>query len=258
MTRFSVLAASALATACVLTGTSALAAGPSKAVTAAVADSARPDADKDRDAARKPAEAVAFAGIKPGERIVELMPGSGYFTRIFSAVVGPKGHVFAVPPPKRPNAPEGAPDPAASSNAIAADPHYSNVSVLTQRFLELTVPEPVDVVWTSENYHDFHNGPTADIATFNKTMFNLLKPGGTYIIEDHAVAPGTGTPDTTSKLHRMDPEVAKAEVTAAGFKFVAQGDFLRNPDDPHTAAVFDPSIRGKTDKFILKFMKPKK
>jgi predicted methyltransferase len=257
MMRKSILAAGAVAAVSFLCGAAAMAAGPSKAVTAAVGDSARPQADRDRDAIRKPAETVAFAGIKPGDRIVELIPGSGYYTRILSVVVGPKGHVFAVPPPKRPNAPEGSPDPAAGSNALAADPHYGNVSVLTQKISELTVPEPVDVVWTSENYHDFHNGPTADIAAFNKTMFNLLKPGGTFIVEDHAAAPGSGA-DVTSKLHRSDPETSKAELTAAGFVFVAKGDFLKNPDDPHTAPVFDASVRGKTDKYILKFMKPKK
>ncbi len=257
MTRFSCLAAGVLATGFALAGSDVQAAGASKAVTAAVADSARPQADKDRDAVRKPAQTVAFAGIKPGDKVVELVPGSGYYTRIFSAVVGPKGHVFAVPFPKRPNAPEGAPDPGAASAAIAADPHYGNVTVLAQRFIELSPPEPVDVVWTSENYHDFHNGPSADIAAFNKAMFNALKPGGTFIVEDHAAEAGSGVSATT-KLHRIDPAAAKAEVTAAGFVFVKQGDFLKNPDDPHTAAVFDPAIKGKTDKFILKFTKPKK
>ena len=257
MKRTSVLAAGALAVVSVLGALAVQAAGIPKAVSAAVADAARPQADKDRDVNRKPAETVAFAGIKPGDTVVELFPGAGYYTRIFSAVVGPKGHIFAVPPGKRPNAPEGSPDPAAASNAIAADPHYSNVTVLAQKFAELAPPSPVDVVWTSENYHDFHNGPTADIAAFNKAMFNALKPGGTYIVEDHAAEAGSGVRDT-STLHRIDPAAAKTEVTAAGFVFVAQGDFLQNKDDPHTAKVFDESIRGKTDKFILKFMKPKK
>ena len=100
-----------------------------KAVAAAVADPARPQADRDRDADRKPAECIAFAGLAPKQRIADLIPGGGYFTRIFSAVVGPKGQVFAVAPPKRPDAPPDRPEPAAATRAIAADPHYSNVSV---------------------------------------------------------------------------------------------------------------------------------
>ncbi len=257
MKRTSVLAAGALAAVSVLGAFAVQAAGIPKAVAAAVADPARPQADKDRDANRKPAETVAFAGIKPGDSVVELVPGSGYYTRIFSAVVGAKGHVYAVPFPKRPNAPEGSPDPAAASNALAADPHYSNVSVLAQKFTEIAPPSPVDVVWTSENYHDFHNGPTADIAAFNKAMFNALKPGGIFIVEDHAAEAGSGVRDTGT-LHRIDPAAARTEVTAAGFVFVSQGDFLQNKDDPHTAGVRDESIRGKTDKFIMKFMKPRK
>jgi predicted methyltransferase len=256
MTRLSIIAAGTLAAVLALSPAAGATAIP-KAVSAAVADAARPQADRDSDANRKPAETIAFAGIKPGDKVVELIPGSGYFTRLFSAVVGPKGHVFAVPPPKRPNAPEGAPDPGAASQALAADPHYGNVSVVTQRITELSLPEPVDVVWTSRNYHDVHNIPNADLAGFNKTMFNLLKPGGTFIVLDHAAEPGSGVRDT-QKLHRIDPEAVQKEVTDAGFVFVGRSDILHNPEDTHTLPVFDPAIRGKTDQFILKFRRPAK
>jgi predicted methyltransferase len=253
MTRFSVLAASTLAVVGLSTGSGLQAAGIPKAVTAAVDDAARPQADKDRDAVRKPAETVAFAGIKPGQKVVELMPAGGYYTRILSVLVGPKGHVYAVSPPKRPDSNR---DMGAAVQALAADPHYSNVTAISSAFTSISVPEPVDVVWTSDNYHDFHNGPTADIAAFNKEMLSLLKPGGTYLIVDHAAAAGAGT-SATQKLHRIDPAQVKEEVTAAGFKFDKQGDFLHNPDDPHTAPIFDPSIRGKTDQLVMKFTKPK-
>jgi len=252
MTRFSYLTVSALVTLS-LFASAAQAAGVPKAVSAAVADSARPQEDKDRDAAHKPAETVAFAGIKAGDKVVELMPGSGYFTRIISVIVGPKGHVYAVSPPKGPNGR----DFGAAVQAIAADPHYSNVTAVASGFNAISVSEPVDVVWTSLNYHDFHNGPNADIAAFNKGIFGLLKPGGSFIIVDHAAAPGSGTKDT-STLHRIDPAAVKDEVTAAGFKFDKQGDFLHNPDDPHTAGVRDPTVRGKTDQLAMKFTRPKK
>jgi predicted methyltransferase len=226
------------------------------AVRAAVADPNRPDADKQRDADRKPAESVAFAGIKKGDHVADLLPGGGYFTRIFSKIVGDKGVVYALVPPPRPNAPPGAPDFAAPLNAIAADPNYKNVRVAPINQGGALTPEPVDVVWTSLNYHDLHNRPNADLHAFNQSVFNALKPGGTYIVVDHAAAPGAGT-SVTSTLHRIDPEAVKSEVTAAGFVLAEESDVLRNPQDPHTAQVRDPSIRGKTDQFILKFRKPK-
>jgi len=223
-------------------------------VSAAVADAARPAADKERDAGRKPAQSVAFAGIKKGDKVVDVMPGRGYFTRIFSKVVGDSGVVYAATPSPRPNAPAGAPDPAAGANAIAAE--YKNVKVVPGTLPNLTVPEPVDVVWTSLNYHDIRNQPNDGYVTFNKAVFAALKPGGTYIVIDHAAAPGSGTRDTQT-LHRIDPEAVKQDVTAAGFKFEGAGTFLKNDKDPHTARVHDETIRGQTDQFILKFVKPR-
>ena len=252
MTRFSFWAASALAS-CLLS-TVIQAAGIPKAVSAAVADPARPQEDKDRDANRKPAEVVAFAGIKPGDKVVDLLAGGGYFTRIFSGGVGPKGKVYTVGFPPRPNAPAGAPNPLA---AIAADPHYSNVTVVSGRVNELTLPEPVDVIWTSDNYHDLHNAPGDIVPGFNKKMFDLLKPGGTFIVLDHAAEAGSGARDTNT-LHRIDPATVKTEVEAAGFVLDGQSDALKNKDDPHTIGIRDASIRGKTDQFVLKFKKPKK
>jgi predicted methyltransferase len=114
---------------------------------------------------------------------------------------------------------------------------------------------PVDVVWTTENYHDFHNGPTANIAGLNAAAFAALKPGGVYFIEDHAAAPGTGT-TTTSTLHRIDPAAVISEAQAAGFTLGAQSKLLANPEDAHDKAVFDPTIRGETDKLALRFKKP--
>jgi len=250
MTRFSFWAASALA-AC-LASTVIQAAGIPKAVSAAVADPARPQDDKDRDANRKPAEVVAFAGIKSGAKVVDLLAGGGYFTRIFSGVVGPKGKVYTVGFPPRPNAPTVSP-----LATIAADPHYSNVTVVTGRVNELTLPEPVDVIWTSDNYHDLHNAPGDIVPAFNKHMFDLLKPGGTFIVLDHAAEAGSGARDTNT-LHRIDPATVKTEVEAAGFVLEGQSDALKNKDDPHTISIRDESIRGKTDQFVLKFKKPKK
>jgi|HubBroStandDraft_1064217.scaffolds.fasta_scaffold09084_2 predicted methyltransferase len=224
-------------------------------ISAAVADSARPDEDKQRDADRKPGETLAFAGVKPGEQVVELAAGGGYFTRLLSAAVGPKGKVTVIVSPPKPDAAPGAPVPGAAVKAIAADPHYANVQISVQRVAELSMPEKAQLVWTTQNYHDFHNIPDVDIATINKAVFAALKPGGTFFVLDHAAEAGSGARDTNT-LHRIDKATVIKEVEAAGFRLKGESGILANKDDPHTAKVFDPAIRGHTDQFILKFTKP--
>jgi predicted methyltransferase len=227
------------------------------AIATAIADANRPDTDKQRDVNRKPAETLAFAGVKPGDQVAELLPGGGYFTRLFSKIVGPSGHVYALVPAPSPNAPPDAPDFAARVKAIAADPYYSNVSVIVESFSQLKAPVPVDLVWTSQNYHDLHNFPGLDVTVFDQLVFDALKPGGIYLIVDHEAEPGSGTRDTAT-LHRIDVETVKKEVLAAGFVLVGSSDLLRQPGDAHAVKVFDPSIRGRTDQFLLKFRKPTK
>jgi predicted methyltransferase len=219
------------------------------AISAAVADAARPAADKDRDADRKPAETLAFAGVKPGEQVVDFLPGGGYFTRIFSKAVGPKGHVIALTPASAPE------KYTVAAKAIAADPAYSNVTAVAENLTALPAGS-VDLFFTAQNYHDLHNQKDLDVAVFDKAVFAALKPGGTFFVVDHAASAGSGFQDTNT-LHRIDVEAVKTEVESAGFKLTGQSDLLRNAADPHTAKVFDPSIRGKTDQFILKFEKPK-
>ncbi|HUX74595.1 MAG TPA: hypothetical protein VMV25_11980 [Steroidobacteraceae bacterium] len=226
-------------------------AGVPAAIVAAAADPHRPPADRARDADRKPAETVAFAGLRPGQKIGELLPGAGYFTRIFSQVVGRRGHVYAEAPPPGP----GGKDYEAGARALATDPHYANVTILAQPLATLHFPVALDMVWTSQNYHDLHNIPGFDLVKFNRRVFAALKPGGIYLVLDHAAAAGSGTRDTAT-LHRIDPAVVKKEVLAAGFELEASSDLLHRPEDPHTARVFDPSIRGRTDQFIFKFRKP--
>jgi predicted methyltransferase len=225
-------------------------------IAAAVADSNRPDADKLRDAGRKPEQTLEFLGVKPGAQIAEILPGGGYFTRIFSKAVGPSGHVYALVPERPANAPADMPDLAGKVKAIAADANYSNVTVVIQPLTKLVTPTPVDVVFTAQNYHDLHNFPV-DVVAFNRTILASLKPGGLYVVLDHSAPAGSGLQDTKT-LHRIDADVVKQEVTAAGFEFVGASDVLANASDTRTTMVFDPSIRGKTDQFILKFRKPKK
>ena len=256
MIRYPQILAVALAASLALSATCVQAAGIPGNIKAAVADSNRPAADKERDANRKPGETLAFLDVKPGEKVGELLPGGGYFTRLFSKAVGPKGHVFALVPERPANAPADMPDLAARVKALAAEPNYSNVSVVVAPLASLAPPESVDLMFTSQNYHDLHNFPV-DVVGYNKGVLNSLKPGGLFVVLDHSAAAGSGLRDTKT-LHRIDAEVVKKEVTDAGFEFVGASDVLANAADPRTATVFDPSIRGKTDQFILKFRKPKK
>jgi len=246
-------------------------------VTAAVSDGSRPAADKMRDANRKPAESVAFAGVKAGDKVVDFIAGGGYFTRILSKVVGPQGHVYATAPampmggmpagnmpmagkmPMGGNMPMGSGMPMGGMGtdglkAIATDPAYSNVTELVQSPSRLMVPEPVDVVWTSQNYHDLHNpGPfhADDIAAFNKSVFDALKPGGVFLVIDYVAAPGTGFTQSPT-LHRADPEAAKSEITRAGFVFEGESKVLARPGDTHTTRA-----REQDDQFVFRFRKPR-
>lgn len=217
---------------------------------AAVADPARPAADRERDALRKPEEVLAFARVRPGQVVVDLIPGGGYFTRIFARAVQPGGRVYAVVPEALEKVHPGA------ERLRAAMASYPDVEVR----VESSVLPPgaggrVDLVWTAQNYHDLHNMSAEGVRALNAAVFAALKPGGLYVIEDHAPTPGSGARDT-STLHRIDPATVREEVRAAGFVPDGESRALANSADPHTAKVFDPAIRGRTDQFVLRFRKP--
>lgn len=220
----------------------------------AVADQDRPDEDRQRDADRKPAEVLTFVGIKNDEKVADFIPGKGYFSRLLSGAVGPQGHVYAFVPSEFANFLKQ-PLP---SNGSTPYPQFKNVSVIAGPINDFAAPEPLDLVWISLNYHDLHDPflAPADLAKINKAVFAALKPGGRYVVIDHAAAAGSGLRDTNT-LHRIDEASVKSEVEAAGFLLEGESDLLRNADDSRTANVKDPAIRGKTDQFILKFRKPK-
>jgi predicted methyltransferase len=222
-------------------------------VTDAVADKGR-DADRDADARRHLAEVVAFSGVKPGDKVVDLIPGSGYFTKVFSKIVGPKGHVFMIWPNEY--AKEAQPDPV--KNQALATSGYSNTSVILQPGAAFATPEPVDLVFTAQNYHDYPDKfmGRIDPMVFNRAVYKALKPGGVFLVIDHTAEAGSGLRDTDT-LHRIDPAIVKSQVVQAGFVFVGESKALHNPDDDLKKLVFDKSIRGHTDQFIFKFRKPK-
>lgn len=247
----SLIAATVLAAVMMAPLAYAAGAQPPSASAAILSDPSRPTADLARDAARKPAEMLAFAGVKTGDTVIELVPGGGYFTRILSKAVGPGGHVYAAAPdPKSSDA-----EPAAAK--IAAEPGYGNVTVISITAAGLMAAPTADVIWTAQNYHDMHLSRLhVDVPGFDKLLFSKLKKGGVFMIIDHAALAGSPVTETADKLHRIDPAFVRAEVTGAGFVFDGENGVLRNPDDPHTALVFDASIRGKTDQFVFRFRKP--
>jgi len=218
--------------------------GAGAAIAAAVADSRRPEADTARDVERHPTEIVAFAGVHPGMAVAEIAPGGGYYTRLLAAAVGPQGKVYALVPSFFATRPGGMD----AINALAAQ--YDNIEVVVvEGYDSLTLPQPVDLVWTTENYHDLANG---NIGAVNTAALNVLKPGGIYFVEDHS-APGTGLAATRT-LHRIDPMAVVAQVTASGFVLEAVSDAVANPDDPHTANPRE--VEPTSDKFALRFRRP--
>lgn len=222
-------------------------------VNAALADPERA-MHRPTDARRHPAELIAFSGLKPGDRVLDLIPGDGYWTRIFSRIVGPRGRVYSVWPQAYADVAQGN---VHTLQALAATPHYANIRVAVEPTAALTAPEPLDLVWTSQNYHDYPDAFMGHIdpAVLNRAVFAMLKPGGTWFIIDHAAAPGVGMADT-ERLHRIDPAEVRRQVEAAGFEYVGESRILANPADDHRRTVFDPAIRGHTDQFAMRFRKP--
>jgi len=222
-------------------------------ITAALADAGRPAADKERDAARHPGELLAFAGIKPGDKVADFIMGGGYFTRILAKTVGDKGRVYAYQPAEFIQY-----RPAYADEQKAATAGYANVTALSDSLAAVKFAEPLDAIITVQNWHDLHlkMSPPGFAASMAKRLYDNLKPGGVLLVVDHVATddPGFTAPD---KLHRIDPAAARAEIQSVGFTFDGSLPMLANPADPHTALVFDPSIRGKTDQFVFRFRKPR-
>src|SRR5690349_4322341 len=220
----------------------------------ALADPARKDQREAADARRKPGPLIALAGIKPGDKVLDLIPGSGYWTRIFSRLVGPDGKVYAVWPQAYAREAMGN---VTDLRKLSADKHYGNIVVEVEPSTALKAPEPLDVVWTSQNFHDYPDEfmGKGDPGQLARDAFRILKPGGTFMVIDHMAKAGRGLSDTDT-LHRIDPAAVRKIVEGAGFKFAGESKVLDNPADPLDIPVFDRSIRGHTSQFAYKFVKP--
>src|SRR3984885_12972410 len=202
------------------------------------------------DPAWKVPEVVEFIGLKKGDKVAEVV--AGRLTPPLAPAVGPSGKGYAL---ETAEVVKVHPDALAHMKALASQ--SPNV-IVSEDPVGSPLPSGLDAVFIRQNYHDLYDkfmGP-ADVPAFNKAVFAALKPGGVYVVLDHAAAAGSGV-SATETLHRIDPARVKADAQAAGFKLDAQSAILANPADDHTKNVFDPSIRNHTDQFIFKFVKPK-
>lgn len=203
------------------------------------------------DPAWKVPEVIAFIGLKKGDQVADIVGG-----RLISSLadaVGPTGKVYAV---ETAEVVKVHPDLLTQMKDLAA--HSPNI-IVSGDPVGSPLPSGLDAVVIRQNYHDLYDkfmGP-ADVPAFNKAVFAALKPGGVYVILDHAAAAGSGI-DATETLHRIDPARVKADVLAAGFKLDATSSILANTSDDHSKKVFDPSVRGQTDQFLYRFRKPKR
>jgi len=202
-------------------------------------------------------ELIRFARVDAGSTVIDVYPGDGDWTRLFSGVVGPAGRVYSFVPAEVAHFKN---DPVGRMRMLAKEPGRENVEVVSADLVAMPeVTQPADVIWLHLFYHDLHTelmqkkGATA--ADFNRAVHERLKPGGSYVVVDHAAVAGTGTGDAQS-LHRIDPASVRKEVEAAGFVLDAESNLLANKDDPHSIKVFDPAIKGETDRFAYRFVKP--
>jgi predicted methyltransferase len=204
----------------------------------------------------KQSELIRFARVDAGSTVIDVYPGNGDWTRLFAEIVGPEGRVYSFVPAEVAHFKN---DPVGLMRTLANQPGLENVDAVSADLVALTeVTRPADVLWLHLFYHDLHTalmqtrGATA--ADFNRAVYGRLKQGGSYIIVDHAAAAGSGTSDTQS-LHRIDPAFVREEVEAAGFVLDAVSTLLANSNDPHSIKVFDPTVKGETDRFAYRFVK---
>jgi len=204
----------------------------------------------------KQSELVRFARVDAGSTVIDVFPGDGYWSGLFSNIVGPEGRIYSFVPAEVAHLSN---DPVGRIRALAEKPGRENVRAISADLVAL--PEsspPADVVWLHLFYHDLHTALLqtrgATPADFNRAVYERLKPGGFHVIVDHVAATGTGA-NNAGSLHRIEPAVVREEVEAAGFVLDAESSVLANKDDPHSLQVFDPSIKGETDRFAYRFVK---
>ena len=219
----------------------------------AIADPRRPAEDIALDAQRQGAAVLDLANIQPGWKVADIMQGAGYFTSLFIAKTGETGKVYAWSPDEFMKA---KPVLYGDSLDILQKAYPTQIVTMRSAFEDLAFHEKLDMIFTSQNYHDLHlNKFPAELAEhMNRKVFDSLKPGGIYVVIDHVANPDTA--DAPNTVHRIDPAVLRREIEAAGFVFDGDSSALRKPADDHRLMVMNPAIRGKTDQIIYRFRKP--
>jgi predicted methyltransferase len=230
---------------------------PSVSIAAAVASPARSPDNVKLDEGRKPAQVLKFLGLKSGMNVLDLFGANAYWAEMTAPVVGPKGHVTVWMPTQFYS------DKTKASFATFMASH-PNVSIVTSAFEAPDLPKNyADWVILNDNYHDtyWQNAkykiPQMDPNLFLKAVYASMKPGATIGVIDHVANPNSDTRATVEKYHRIDPNVVTADFKRAGFVFAGSSDLLGNPADTHEVEVHDPAIKGKTDRFIFLFKKPR-
>jgi predicted methyltransferase len=205
----------------------------------------------------KQSELIRFARVAAGSTVIDVYPGDGDWTRLFSDIVGPEGRVYSFVPAEIVRVKSDSVD---RMRTLAKEPGRKNVEAVSADLVAMpAVTQPADVLWLHLFYHDLHTaliqagGATA--AIFNRAVYERLRPGGAYVIVDHAAAAGAGASGAQS-LHRIEPASVREEVKAAGFVLDGESTLLANKEDSHSIKVFDPSIKGKTDRFAYRFVRP--
>jgi predicted methyltransferase len=223
-----------------------------EALAARLQEGSRAASDRERDAGRKPADVIAFLGIEPGMTVVDLIAAGGYYTEVLSVAVGGEGKVYAQNGAYVLQLRDGANEKAIT--ARLAGGRLPNVERIDREVAELALePDSIDAAITALNFHDVYNsrGPDA-AAAFLGVVYQFLKPGGVLGLIDHDGNSGADN----KELHRIEEKLVLASVKAAGFE-MENSDLLRNPGDDRSKNVFDPAIRGKTDRFLLRLRKPR-
>ncbi|GJM14070.1 MAG: methyltransferase [Pseudohongiella sp.] len=247
-------AKAALMTASLIMAGTALADGHED-IESAVANDARPEADRERDVDRKPAQVLEFFGIEPGMKVIDIFAGGGYYAEILSYVVGEEGEVALYN--------NGGWDGfvgAGVAERLEGD-RLPNVQSVVMEANELALePNYFDAAVFVLGYHDLYyaaepSWPAIDADNFVRRLYGIMKPGGILGIVDHAAQSGVSV-SVANTLHRIDPGIIRHDLISAGFEFVGEADFLRSSEDDGSLPMSDPSVRGKTDRVVMKFRKP--
>lgn len=237
-----------------MTITGALFADGHAVIEAAVGNAARPEADRERDADRKPDQVLEFFEIEPGMKVVDIFAGGGYYAEILSYVVGEEGEVVLYN--------NGGWDGfvGAGVEERLEGNRLPNVQSVVMEANELSLEEnhydaAVFVLGFHDLYYEASGWPAIDADDFVERLYGMLKPGGILGVVDHAAASGVSV-SVANTLHRIDPGIIRSDLISAGFEFAGESDILRNPNDDRSKPMSDPDVRGKTDRVVMKFRKP--